>query len=80
MTQTIEITAGITITATDDIRIMIDEVMTTNEPIVQKLLRGQPENAEILRELMINMYIRGFFCGAHHKETDLLVTHNQKTE
>ena len=70
VTTVIDMSAGISITQTDDIKVMIDDVMTANGPIVAKILKGQPENAMILRELMINIYIRGFFCGVHHRNND----------
>lgn len=57
-------------THTDDIRVTLDDVLTSNKEVVQILIGHRPENRAILRELLMDIYIRGFFTGVRHKEED----------
>lgn len=62
-------------TMTDDIKITIDDVITVKNDLVRKLVGDDYSKLEVVRELLIAIYIRGFFAGAHmaHLDDQVLV-------
>jgi hypothetical protein len=57
-------------TMTDDIRVTIEDVLTVKNDLVAKIIQGNEKLLPDVRELLIAIYIRGFFAGAHMKTTD----------
>jgi len=57
-------------TVTDDIRMTIDDVLTVKNDLVNQVLGGDASRLPVLKELLIAIYIRGFFTGAHYQEAD----------
>jgi hypothetical protein len=57
-------------TLTDDIQVTIEDVLTVKNELVAKIIQGNEKLLPDVRELLIAIYIRGFFAGAHMKTTD----------
>jgi hypothetical protein len=57
-------------TMTDDIKVTIDDVMTMNNDLVARITGGNTKLLPDVKELLVSIYIRGFFTGAHLKLTD----------
>jgi hypothetical protein len=64
---------NLTLEQTNDIAMTIDDVLSdsTNMKIVEILTASNVERTLLLRELLMNAYIRGFFSGVHHKALDV---------
>ncbi len=57
-------------TLTDDIKVTIEDVLTVKNDLVNHITGGREELMPDVKELLIAIYIRGFFTGAHMKTTD----------
>lgn len=59
---------SISLEQTNDIAMTIDEVMqdSNNKKIVEILTNATKERELLLRELFMNVYVRGFFAGMQH--------------
>lgn len=57
-------------TVTDDIRVTIEDVLTVKNELVLTITGGREELLPYVKELLIAIYIRGFFAGAHMQSSD----------
>jgi hypothetical protein len=57
-------------TMTDDIKVTIDDVLTVKDELVQRIIGLDESKIPDMKELLIAIYIRGFFTGAHLKAED----------
>ena len=63
-------TANLTLEQTNDIAMTIDDVLKDQEKMVKIITGDNAQRNLLLRELMMNVYIRGFFSGVHNKMID----------
>lgn len=63
---------SVTLEQTNDIAMTIDQVLADKGEIVKVLTQEQVERTLLLRELLMNAYVRGFFSGMQHAMKDLL--------
>lgn len=63
---------SLTLDQTNDIAMSIDEVLTdpNNKKIVDILTAGKKERELLLKDLFMNVYVRGFFAGMQHAMND----------
>ena len=59
-------TTGITLEQTNDIAMTIDQVVNDKPELVKLLTNEMVERQLILRELLMNAYVRGFFSGVQN--------------
>jgi len=72
-------TMTLTLEQTDDIAMTIDDVLKDKPDIVKVITNdGNIERSLLLRELLMNAYIRGFFAGMQHTMRDLMSEENGK--
>ena len=66
-----------TIEQTNDIAMSIDEVLTDpgNKKMVDVLTGGAKERELLLKDLFMNIYVRGFFAGMQHAMKDQGASH-----
>lgn len=64
-------TANLTLEQTNDIAMTIDDVLKDQEKMVKIITGDNAQRNLLLRELMMNVYIRGFFSGVHNKMLDV---------
>ena len=63
---------SITLEQTNDIAMSIDQVLLDKPEIVKVLSGENIERVLLLRELLMNSYVRGFFSGMQHAMKDAL--------
>lgn len=63
-------TANLSLEQTNDIAMTIDDVLKDQEKMVKIITGDNVQRNLLLRELMMNVYIRGFFSGVHNKMID----------
>jgi hypothetical protein len=63
---------NLTLDQTNDIAMSIDEVLTdpNNKKIIDILTAGTKERELLLKDLFMNVYVRGFFAGMQHAMND----------
>jgi hypothetical protein len=57
-------------TMTDDIKVTINDVLSVNNELVQGITKGDAALLPQVKELLVSIYIRGFFTGAHLQSGD----------
>ena len=58
-------------TMTDDIKVTVNDVLTVNDALVREIIDNDESKLPMVKELLIAIYIRGFFTGAHLKASDV---------
>lgn len=62
---------SISLEQTQDIAMSIDQVLEDKPEIVKVLTTGSVDRQLLLRELLMNSYVRGFFSGMKHAMEDI---------
>lgn len=62
---------SITLEQTADIAMSIDEVLAEHDKIINMLTAGKKDRMLLLRDLLMNAYVRGFFAGMQHTLKDI---------
>jgi hypothetical protein len=69
--MSIDATSSVTLNQTNDIAMTIDDVLKDKPELVKVLTTDSVERTLLLRELLMNAYVRGFFAGIQHTLKDI---------
>lgn len=65
------VTGSFNLAQTNDIAMDIDEVLNDKAEVIKVLTNNTRERMLLVKDLLMNAYVRGFFAGMQHTLADL---------